>query len=92
MFGDEIINLDTWYNVGFTLKNGGELVFYINGVKDGVFSNVSRTYGNSNLYLGDHRTEAGFNGYLNMINIYNRVLTPEEMLENYNSEKRNFDL
>jgi hypothetical protein len=92
MFGDEIINLDTWYNVGFTLKNGGELVFYINGVQDGVIPNVSRTYGNSNLYLGDNRDNTSFNGYLNMINIYNRVLTPEEMLDNYNSEKRNFHL
>jgi len=79
-----------WYNIGFTLINGGDLTFYFNGVKDGTHSNVSRSFGNANLYIGDARDDSVLDGYLNMINIYNRSLTPNEMLNNYNSEKRNF--
>lgn len=95
LYSDTALSTSNWYNVGFTLKNGELLTFYLNGIKDGSFSDVSRTSGgDSNLYIGDPRdggsSGISLDGYLNMVNIYNRVLTPEEILHNYNSEKRNF--
>ena len=95
LYSDTALSSFNWFNVGFTLKNGELLTFYLNGMKDGSVSDVSRTSGgDSKLYIGDPRdggsSGISLDGYLNMVNIYNRALTPEEMLHNYNSEKRNF--
>lgn len=92
-YGNNVISPNTWYNLGFTLTNGGALQFYLNGVADGnALSPVSRTLGTANYYIGDPRagTALCFTGYISDVNIYNRALTPAEMLSNYNSLKNNF--
>lgn len=93
MFSNSSLIPNRWYQVGFTLKNGNDLTFYLDGQPDGTHNNVSRTYENSNLYIGEHRQgNIGLDGYINHISIYDRVLTPYEMLYNFNSEKENFNL
>jgi hypothetical protein len=89
MYGSSIISANTWYCLGFTLQNNGNLQFYVNGIPDGSFTNVSRTNGNSFFYLGDNRPGNGlcFTGYLSGVNLYNRTLTQAEMLNNYNALK-----
>ena len=80
--------------MGFTLKNGGDLQFYINGIPDGSkYTSVTRTSNvNSFLYLGDERVGNPFcfTGYLSGVNLYNRTLTQDEMLNNYNVVKGRF--
>ena len=95
MYGTAIITKYNWYNLGFTLTNGGNLQFYINGLPDGpAFTGVSRTYNaNSNYYLGDPRAGSlGLIGYLSAANVYNRALTASEMLSNFNAEKYRYGL
>ncbi len=95
MYGTTIITKYNWYNLGFTLTNGGNLQFYINGLPDGpAISGVSRTYNtNSNYFLGDPRTGAlGLIGYISAANIYNRALSATEMLSNFNAEKNRYGL
>jgi hypothetical protein len=93
MNGTSIISPNKWVCLGFTLKNSGDLQFYVNGVPDGKFTTVTRTpNSNSFLYLGDYRAGTGlsFNGYLSGVNFYNRTLTQVEMLSNYNAFKGRF--
>ena len=93
MNGTSIISPNKWVCLGFTLKKGGDLQFYLNGIPDGKFTTVTRTSNsNSFLYLGDYRPGTGlcFNGYLSGVNLYNRTLTQVEMLNNYNALKGRF--
>jgi hypothetical protein len=94
LYGTTVISPNSWYCLGFTIKNGGDLQFYVNGVPDGKYTTVSRTNGNSIFYLGDFRSGTGlcFNGYLSGANLYNRTLTSAEMLNNYNAVKGKFGL
>lgn len=92
-YGNSVINPNIWYNLGFTLTNGGALQLYINGLPDGnVVNSVSRTNSTSNYYLGDPRAGSTvcFTGYIGDVNIYNRALSQSEMLSNYNATKNNF--
>ena len=92
-YGSSVINPNNWYNLGFTLTNGGALQMYLNGLPDGnVVNSVSRTNGTSNFYLGDPRAGSTvcFTGYIGDVNIYNRALSQSEMLSNYNATKNNF--
>jgi hypothetical protein len=94
-YGNSVINPNSWYNLGFTLTNGGALQLYINGLPDGnVVNSVSRTNSTSNYYLGDPRAGSTvcFTGYIGDVNIYNRALSQSEMLSNYNATKNNFVL
>jgi hypothetical protein len=93
MYGTTIIGKYNWYCLGFTLTNAGTLQFYINGLPDGpAINNVSRTNNTtSNFLLGDARGNAGFNGYLSAVNVYNRALLASEMYSNFNSEKTRFN-
>ncbi len=92
-YGLSTIYPNTWYNLGFTLTNGGALQLYLNGLTDGnPVSPVSRTNGTSNYYLGDPRpgSTSCFTGYIGDVSIYNRALSASEMWSNYNATKNNF--
>ena len=94
------ISLDTWYNISFTTQNN-DFRLYINGVLD--TADTSGTYtGGTNGNAGEHtlgtynRPGAGYNGYANVsygvYRFYNRVLSSNEILYNYNTQKARFGL
>jgi hypothetical protein len=89
------INAGEWTYVAYTLAgdSGTAAIGYKNGV-----SILSGTYGYSlasgtgTLYLmGDNGGE-GMSGYCSMVRTYNRVLSPTEILQNYNAQKSRFNL
>jgi len=88
-----IQNYDTWYYTSLIRKSGTWSVYY-NGVLDytyGSDSNTAATPGK--LYLGrDSENSIGYNGNLACISIYNRALSAEEVLYNYNGLKSRFGL
>lgn len=90
VFGSIPLSVDTWYQVGFTLKNGN-LQMYLNSSLDGpVRPNAGRTNNTqSSLWLGDARSggSLGYNGYMGSVQIYNRALTNEEVIQNFNITK-----
>ena len=93
MYGASEIIANRWVCLGFTLKNGGDLQFYANGIPDGKYTTVTRVNNtNSILYLGDYRVGNPFcfNGYLSGVSLYNRTLSQDEMLNNYNAVKSHF--
>jgi Concanavalin A-like lectin/glucanases superfamily/PA14 domain len=93
LFGATAISTNTWYQVGFTI-GGGYMQMYINGTTDGALRANSRTnYTQSHFWLGDGRVGAGgLIGNLGSVFIYNRVITADEVLQNYNATKHKYGL
>ena len=95
MYGTITLSNDTWYQVGFTISSGN-LQMYINAALDGTIrSNAARiNNSNSNLWFGDARTNGlvTFNGYLGSVQIYNRAITQDEVLQNFNATKHKYGL
>lgn len=93
LFGSTPFVANTWYQVGFTI-GGGNMQMYINGKPDGdLRSNNRINYNESNLFLGDPRIGVGgFVGTIGSFAIYNRVITQEEVLQNFNATKTKYGL
>ena len=96
IYGTQVINLNTWYLLGFTINNSTqELKFYINGQQDGSTSTgVTSTANTSDyLFIGDPRTgcvACAFNGQMARFRMWNSVLTSAQMLSNFRSEGSSF--
>lgn len=93
LFGSTAMAANTWYHMGFTISNGF-MQMYLNGVTDGALRTNSRTnYPQSSLWLGDARTGVGgLVGNLGSVLIYNRGITADEVLQNYNATKHKYGL
>jgi len=94
------ITLDTWYHICVTTKNN-DFRMYINGALD--TADTAGTYtGGPSSNAGEHtlgtynRPGAGYGGYANVsygvYRFYNRVLSANEILHNYNIQKTRFGL
>jgi Concanavalin A-like lectin/glucanases superfamily/PA14 domain len=93
-FGSTPVTINNWYNVGFTISNGN-LQFYLNGALDGsVQSNSARTNQTVNMFwVGDARSGVGgFIGNIGSALIYNRALSHEEVIQNFNATKSKYGL
>ena len=91
-------SINTWYNVTMTIASGGgsgNCKFYVNATldqgtqyrnaPDGSYSVTVPLKISSLAYNGDE-----FHGHIAFVKIYNRVLTPSEVLQNYNALKGRF--
>lgn len=86
---------NTWYNIAVTRKTDNTFDFYYNGVKQtlrgGGTTPVSASY---NISIVGAISGGGryWNGNMSQILIYNRALTSDEILQNYNATKSRFGL
>jgi len=81
------MTLNTWIHCVITYDGAGNVEFYKNGASAGSGS-ISWTDGTgaSNTYIGTYNGISNyFTGLLDEIGIWNRVLTPSEVTELYNS-------
>jgi hypothetical protein len=93
------ISLNRWNYIGGIVSNGGQdIKLYSNGIETsyvgGVLSpNVVR-YNNNQLLIGSRNTNTpeSFAGNIAQVSIYNKILTAQEILQNYNSTKTRFGL
>jgi prepilin-type N-terminal cleavage/methylation domain-containing protein len=80
-----------WYDVVAVQPLGGNVTYYINGQPIGSYSNTSDYISSSgqSLYIGDADTYFAnkFNGVIDEVRIYNRVLSAQEILSQYNDLK-----
>ena len=93
------ITTDTWYHAVATITNGSQK-FYVNGVETA--TNAGFYDGSSGGNIGEHtvgtynRPGAGYGGYfagkLAAYRYYTKVLTPQEVLQNFNARKWRFGL
>jgi len=93
LFGSIPLSANTWYQMGFTITNGN-MQMYLNGVADGALRSNSRTnYTQSYLWLGDERAGVGgLIGNIGSVLIYNRGITADEVLQNFNATKHKYGL
>ena len=84
---------NTWYHYGLTLTSNS-MVFYINGSINNSGTVVSQSGGAISLNIGDYRNNGTGNekiiGYLGNFQLYNRALSAQEILQNYNATKARY--
>lgn len=89
------ISTNVWYFATFaregnSISNGYKA--YMNGIFRGS-SNTGIWSSSSPIVLGGREDVAQFlNGYISQVSIYNRSLSPQEILQNYNAAKGRFEL
>jgi hypothetical protein len=90
------INLGVWQHVVATVAkvgNNAYVTFYINGIQSGTpgLSGVLANIGNTNPLTIGHRANAGndrtFDGLIDDVKVYNYVLTPWQVAQEYNGGK-----
>lgn len=98
--GEEMVNYNTssWFNVVATYDNSN-IRFYRNGnLIQTVPITGSVTTTSEPLIVGSNPRSGGtlfsdyLNGLISVVQIYNRALTQEEVLQNYNANKSRFGL
>ena len=88
---NETIITDQWYNSCFTKSSDGNLNLYVNGVFDNN-STDPFSFEDYRFMIGAFNTIVPFNGYISNVNVYNRVLSSDEITQNYNSLRGRFGL
>jgi len=97
---NESIIRNTWNYIGGTVLNGGEnIILYVAGTA--VTSNFVEilatntiTYNTQDMAIGRRvsTNQEYFIGRIAQVNIYNRVLTAQEIKQNYNATKKRYGL
>jgi hypothetical protein len=91
--GVQTIFANTWYNAVFLLDTDMRQKIYINGILDaqgspvGAFFNGGTATTQIGVYAGQY-----FSGLMGMCRVYNKSLSSQEVLQNYNAQKSRFNL
>jgi hypothetical protein len=94
VYGNSAIGTSVWKNCTGTYSPGSAKI-YIDGV---LFSTTTSSTGTGNIIYSSGYLSLGFysgeifNGYLSQLLVYNRVLSAQEILQNYNATKSRFGL
>lgn len=85
------IDWNTWYHVVGTFDNG-VMKLYVNGQLEDTETTVQTTVQTTNAYMGINAFGQVYESYglRNKVAMYNRALTAEEVLQNYNATKDQF--
>ena len=92
------LSINNWYYLGFTVDGpNGDLKLY---VSQSSFDSSPSTHSNEGrgtfdasdpFYVGEERSfAAGAPGHMSQLQIYNKVLTPAEVEQNYNADKARY--
>ena len=96
--GITTVQTGIWYHVAGTYNSTSKtLSLYVNGVLDGIATGTTlpTTTGNQFVQIGcsDGATTANFwSGSIAQVQIYNRLLSAQEIAQNYNATKTRFGL
>jgi hypothetical protein len=87
--GSTVLALNQWYNITCSVS-AGVILFYINSIVETSYAGnnlTNRTLVSNALYqLGD-AYYGKFTGLIPIVKVYNRALTSQEILQNYNATK-----
>jgi hypothetical protein len=92
--GTTTIQANTWYHIT-GIVNNNVLQIYINGIFEAISTTQAFTVGgwNSTARIGQRATgQFPFNGRIAYMQGYNRALSAQEVLQNYNATKTRFGL
>jgi hypothetical protein len=89
------ITTSVWQNITYS-KNGTTLIAYKNGSQIYTVTGGANIFyqNNKNLQIGGCVSTAGrnFKGSISLVQIYNKVLSASEVLQNYNAQKSRYGL
>lgn len=90
--GSVTININTWYHACLVFRSSS-VISYINSIQDanGLFS-LNNNISNINIGRRLEYTDFYFNGQIDDIRIYNRVLSPAEISILFNSKRMRYGL
>jgi len=86
-----IITTNSWVNYSMTY-DGNITIGYLNGLTTDSTSIGNQTYTNNTLRVGLWVNSLYFKGNIPQVSIYNRALSAQEILQNYNATKTRFGL
>jgi hypothetical protein len=75
-----------------TTWDGTTIRYYFNGAPDGTAVNTLSAFNTTPITIGRYQTGEYFQGNINLVGIYTRTLSAQEILQNYNSTKTRFGL
>jgi hypothetical protein len=88
-----VLNINTWYHFVATYNNGTKII-YLNGSQIGssFYSGPGNFTNTNNVLIGQRPGDSSrsLRGSINSVRIYNRALTPQEVLQNYYSGLQRF--
>lgn len=92
--GTIILALNTWYYITGVWTAGSSIKCYVNGVLDGTVSTsgTSLRTSTNGWWIGSVSTTNFTSGYNAIAQVYNRVLSVDEINQNYNAQKPRFGL
>lgn len=90
-----------WHNFIVTMDRDGFLIMYIDSIEIGKVDissskNINLTSSTDSLFVGSYASTTGqvpqyfFNGNISLALIYKKSLTPQEVLQNYNTTKNRY--
>lgn len=85
------LSLNTWYfgAVSFNTTTGWKL--YVNGIQEATSNDTTTYTGDDEILIGAYGTGSNlFHGRIATAQVYNRVLTDQEILQNYNATRTRF--
>ena len=82
----------TWVNYAGATNQDGTMQMYVNGISDsGVFNSYTTNGGPCNIIAGYYGSTR-FDGKIGNVLVYNKALTPSEVLQNFNAQRNRFGI
>ena len=82
----------TWVNYAGATANLGTMQMFVNGIADSSVFNSYTTNGGPCNAIGANWYPSSFNGKIDVVQIYNKSLTAQEVRQNYQQYKTRFNL
>lgn len=87
------VNLSTWYNLTLTFNTTDGMKLYINGVLDSTYTARKTAHnGTGTINVATYAGGNLLNGRISKVYCYNRSITADEALQNYNFDKSKYGL
>jgi energy-coupling factor transporter ATP-binding protein EcfA2 len=84
------LSANTWYFGAVTFSTTSGWKLYINGVQESTSVDTTTFVGTGDVQIGRYQTGNNYTGSISNVQIYNRVLSLSEILQNYNAQINRF--
>ena len=89
--GTTNLAISTWYHATVTVDGSGNAAVYLNGLQQNTGTNTLATPSANTLKIGTSISAGEYlNGQIALVQIYNRVLSASEVLQNFNADRQRF--